>query len=121
MIKVLIIDTETRILDSLASFIRGKGHEAFGAKDIMEVVSLLEREEPHLVFMDALFLGRPSALPLVDRIKRTDKKVKIYLMCGFPPMGEILAKRIGADGIIFKPFQMVEIGKLIERTCSEPT
>jgi len=35
-------------------------------------------------------------------------------------MCEILAKRIGADGVIFKPFETVEIGKLIDRICQEP-
>lgn len=120
MIKVLIIDRETELLDSLGSFVKAKGHEAFGAKDIIEAASLLEKEEPHLVFVDLLFLGQPSGLPLIERMRRTDNKRKIYLMCRFPAMYEILAKRIGADGVLFKPFQTVEIGKLIDRICEEP-
>jgi len=120
VIKVLIIDREVGILDSLGSFIKAKGHEAFGAQDIIEATSLLEKEEPRLVFVDLLFLGTPSGLPLVERMKRADKKRKIYLMCKFPAMCEILAKRIGADGVIFKPFETVEIGKLIDTVSEEP-
>jgi len=120
VIKVLIIDKETGLLDSLKSYIRAKGHEAFAAKDTVEAAYFLKSEEPHLVFLDLLFLGTPSGLPLVERMKRTDKKRKIYLMCRFPAMCEILAKRIGADGVIFKPFETVEIGKLIDRICQEP-
>ena len=114
MIKVLIIDRETKLLDSLGSFVKAKGHEAFGAKDAIEAASVLEKEEPDLVFVDLLFLGTPSGLPFIERMRGTDKKRKIYLMCAFPAMCEILAKRIGADGVLFKPFQTVEIGKLID-------
>jgi len=114
VIKVLIIDRETKLLDSLGAFLKAKGHEVFGAKDIIEATSVLEKEEPHLVFFDLLFLGQPSGLPLIERMRRTDNKRKIYLMCRFPAMYEILAKRIGADGVLFKPFQTVEIGKLID-------
>jgi len=118
-IRVLIVDKETDFSDYLASFIKAKGHEAFGAKDITEVISVMEKEEPNLVLLDMLFLGTPSGLPLVEGMKRTERKRKVYLMCASPAMGEILASRIGADGVITKPFQIAEIDRLIDNACDD--
>lgn len=100
MINVLIIDNEAKFSDSLKSFIKDKGHEAFTAEGVIEAIFILEKEEPHLVFLDLLFLGTPSGLMLIERTKRSDKKKKIYLMCGSDAIDEELSKRIGADGII---------------------
>jgi len=119
MIKVLIIDQATRFSGSLESFIKAKGHEAFSAKSVIEAIFILEKEEPHLVFLDLLFLGMPSGLMLIERMKRTDEKRKIYLTCEPDAMGEELSKRIGADGVVFKPFRLVEINKLIDKICEE--
>jgi len=119
MIKALIIDKPNDFSNSLKLLIKGKGHKVFRAEDIIKAFFLLEKEEPHLVFFDLLFLVTPSGLRLLKRMKRTDRKRKIYLTCGPDAMGKELAKRIGADGAIFKPFEMGEIDKLIDKICEE--
>jgi DNA-binding response OmpR family regulator len=119
MIKALIIDQATRLSDCLESFIKAKGHEVYSAKSVIEAIFILEKEKPHLVFLDLLFLGTPSGLMLIERMKKSNKKRKIYLTCGPDAMGEELAKRIGVDGAIFKPLQLAEINGLIDKTCEE--
>jgi len=119
MIKVLIIDNEAIFLDYLESAIKAKGHKAFTAKDIVEAILVLQREEPHLVFLDLLFLSTPSGQLFFKKMKGNAKKRKIYLTCGSYTIGEELSKRIGADGVILKPFQKVEIAKLIDKICQE--
>lgn len=118
MIKVLIVDNEARFSDFLESFIKDKGHEAFTAKGIMEAIFVLEKEQPHLVFLDLLFLGTPSGLTLIERMKG-DWRRKIYLMCDIDRMGKELPKQVRIDGMIFKPFQMAEISELIDKICEE--
>jgi DNA-binding NtrC family response regulator len=119
VIKVLIVDNEAKFSDSLESFIKDKGHEAFTAKGIMEAIFLLEKEEPHLVFLDLLFLSTPSGLTLIERMKAAGKKRKIYLICDIDRIGKELPRQIRVDGMIFKPFQMAEIGNLIDKACEE--
>lgn len=119
MIKVLIIDNEAEFLDYLELIVKAKTHEAFTAKDTTAAIFLLEKEDPHLVFLDLLFLKTPSELLLFERIRKSSKRRKIYLTCGSDEIDQELSKQIGADGVIFKPFQMVEIGRLIDRICEE--
>lgn len=118
MIKALIIESETKFSDSLESIIKAKGYEAFTADGIIEATFILEKEEPHLVFLDLLFLSTPSGLTLIERMKGNWRR-KIYLLCDIDRIGKELPKKIRVDGIIFKPFQMAEIDKLIDKICEE--
>lgn len=119
MIKALIIDKPNDFSNSLKLLIKGKDHKVFSAEDIIKAFFLLEKEEPHLVFFDLLFLGTPSGLRLIERMKAAGKKRKIYLTYDRDAVGKELAERIQVDGAILKPFEMAEIDKLIDKICEE--
>jgi DNA-binding response OmpR family regulator len=117
-VKILILGKEAESSD-LELIIKLKKHESFVAKDVISAIFLLEKEEPHLIFFDLVFLKTSSGLSLFERIRKSGREGKIFLTCSPNAIDEELASQIGADGVVFKPFRMTEISKLIDKICEE--
>ncbi len=116
--KILILGKEAEFSD-LELIIKAKKHKAFIAKDIISAIFLLEKEEPHIIFFDLVFLKTPSGLLLFERMRKSSKERKIFLTCSPNAIDEEMASQMGADGVVFKPFQTAEINRLIDKIREE--
>jgi DNA-binding response OmpR family regulator len=106
--KVLIVEDEPPMLDSLSFNLEREGYEVILAKDGEEALSQFRRHKPALVLLDVM-LPKLSGLE-VCRLVRAESAVPIMLLTA---RGEELDKvaglDLGADDYVVKPFGMREL------------
>jgi DNA-binding response OmpR family regulator len=106
--KVLVVDDDTEIRDAVEIYLKNEGIKVFKAKDGLEALILLEKEEVHVIIMDIM-------MPKMDGIKATFKIREsrnipiIMLSAKSEDTDKILGLNIGADDYVTKPFNPMEL------------
>lgn len=106
--KVLVVDDEAPILESIAYNLRKEGYEALTAGDAREGLDRARREKPDLIVLDVML---PSGSGLdVCRLLRSDSAVPIILLTAkAEEMDRVIGLELGADDYVTKPFSMREL------------
>ncbi|MBN2407872.1 MAG: response regulator [Elusimicrobia bacterium] len=106
MIKIVIIEDDSLIRNSLRTFFMEKEYEIYSADNGMRGLDIVKEIVPHVVFLD---IGLPdiSGLDVLAQIKSFDKTIRVIMvsaMSGEDTIKEAL--RRGASDYITKPFTM---------------
>jgi DNA-binding NtrC family response regulator len=111
--RVLIVDDERNIADTLATVFKIKGHEAMAAYSAESAVELIETFEPDIVLSDVI-MGRMTGVDLAIYLSRARPECKVVLFSGQTATANLLveASRKGHDfHLLAKP---IHPEKLIE-------
>jgi NtrC-family two-component system response regulator AlgB len=115
MATVLVVDDEKNIRSHLATYIRGLGHQTETAEDAGTALQLLDRVEPDVVFSDIRMAGM-DGVELLREIRRRRPEAVVVLMTAYATIrGAVEAMREGAYDYLVKPFDLDEVGLLLER------
>jgi DNA-binding response OmpR family regulator len=105
--RILIVDDESAILQTLRFNLERSGYEVVTAGDGRSAVSLALREQPDLVVLDIM-------LPLLDGVeacreirKKSDVPI-MMLTAKDQEIDKVLALELGADDYMTKPFSLHE-------------
>ena len=86
--------------------------EASGSK---ELFSLLEKSQAELVLLD-VFFPTENGLDMLAKIKRLSPQIKVLLVTGMRQETILAeAQRLGADGVLYKPFDTDDLLSALER------
>lgn len=108
MAKILIIEDEAKMADTLAYNIREDGHEALIALDGLIGLEMARSQQPDLIILD-LMLPKMDGLE-VCRLVRHDSDVPIIMLTAKSrELDKVVGLEVGADDYITKPFSMVEM------------
>lgn len=108
MYKVLVCDDDEAILESLRIYLDKSGYEVLCAKDGIEALKIIEKEEIQCVVLDIM-------MPKLDGLKTT---LKIREKYNFPVIllsaksedtDKIIGLDFGADDYVTKPFNPLEL------------
>ena len=108
MYKVLVCDDDEAILESLRIYLEKIGYEVLCAKDGIEALKIIEKEEIQCVVLDIM-------MPKLDGLKTT---LKIREKYNFPVIllsaksedtDKIIGLDFGADDYVTKPFNPLEL------------
>lgn len=114
MAKILIIDDEPSILESLEMFLGEKGHQVFKADTGEEGNAVVLREMPEVVILD-IRLPDLNGLDVLSRIQESRHSPKVIMMTAFQDMETTIeAMKRGAYDYIHKPLD----AGLIEKTVN---
>ena len=108
MYNILICDDEVDIVNALKIYLTPEGYGLFTAANGEGAISLLRREEIHLVLLDVM-------MPKLDGIRTTAlirefSNVPIILLTAKSETEDkVLGLNVGADDYITKPFVPVEV------------
>ena len=113
--RILIVEDEPAIRESIGLFLREKNMEVLEADSVQDGYTLIEKEAPHLVLLD-IYLGKELGLDLATRVADTDllfRKPKFLVMSGTVG-GELLRTQDfrddnQVDGFIQKPFNLSDL------------
>ncbi|OGS46277.1 MAG: hypothetical protein A2539_02805 [Elusimicrobia bacterium RIFOXYD2_FULL_34_15] len=109
MIKILIVDDEILICEVLKDFFETKGFEIFTLHKGEDVLKIVEKEKPHLVFLD-MNLPDKSGMELLPEIKKIDSTTKVIMITACSEEEKVIeAKNKGASDYIIKPFSLAYI------------
>ncbi len=116
--RILIVDDDDAIRDSMQEFIERSGFTAFSAASAEEAMELLAKEVIHVTITDIILPGR-DGLELTDFIK-SGFDIDVIVMTGYSgdySYEEAINK--GASDFVFKPVRFEELLLRLKRVLKE--
>src|SRR5438093_1567263 len=102
--RILVIDDEAAIRDSLKMTLEYEGYEFVGAATGPEGLALAEREAPDLVLLDVKMPGM-DGLEVLDRLRAMSETLPVVVISGHGTISTAVdATKKGAFDFIEKPF-----------------
>jgi two-component system nitrogen regulation response regulator NtrX len=102
--RILVIDDEAAIRDSLKMTLEYEGYEFVGAATGQEGLALVERETPDLVLLDVKMPGM-DGLEVLDRLRAMNETLPVIVVSGHGTISTAVeATKKGAFDFIEKPF-----------------
>jgi len=118
MIKILIIDDERPIRETLEMFLREKGYEVLTSEDGEDGLKAVQSERPEIVILDIRLPGM-DGLEVLRRIKEKQEDIHVIMMTAYHDMETTdQAMKLGAYEYIHKPLDVDEFEMAIEKVVS---
>jgi len=111
--KILVIDDEILILNTVERALTKVGYDVTGAQNIRELETAL-RNAPFDLLITDLHMEDDSAENIISRVKRCSPSIKVLVMSGS-------AHQAGADNFIEKPFKLSELREKVRSFLNEPS
>lgn len=115
MAKILIVDDENSIVESLEMFLGEKGHAVHTAASGLEGLNKCNQEKPDVMILD-IRLPDLNGLEVLDRVQGNGAGTKVIMMTAFHDMETtIQAMKRGAYDYIHKPLDADEVERSVSR------
>ena len=117
--RILVIDDEAGIRDSMRRTLEYQGYQFVGAATGQEGLALIERDPPDLVFLDIKMPGM-DGLEVLERIKAVNPGVPVVMVSGHgTAQNGIRGPRQRCLGFIEKPFSEPVLLERIQKELGE--
>jgi two-component system response regulator FlrC len=114
---VLVAEDETELAATLASVLRGAGHEVTTTANGDEALRLARGRAPDLLISDWALEGSIDGIALIEAVRAGQPQVRAILMTGYPSARlRSWAAAGGCAGLLEKPFPLAELRALVTRT-----
>ena len=118
MIKILIIDDERPIRETLEMFLREKGYVVSTSENGEGGLEAVQRERPDIVILDIRLPGM-NGLEVLRRIKEKQEDIHVIMITAYHDMETTdQAMKLGAYEYIHKPLDVDEFEIAIEKVVS---
>lgn len=121
--KLLIIDDETTILETVETKFRREGFTTFTAESAEEGMRLFRRIKPDLVILD-IMLPQRSGFEFCRAVRREGATPIIFLSARADEADRVKGLELGADDYVVKPFNLAELAArvkaILRRSTGEP-
>lgn len=105
--KILIVDDDVEIIESVRYALEGEGYEVVIARDGNQGLALAEKERPQLIILDMMMPKRSGFLVLEKLRRVSDEMVPVIMITGNEgSRHKAYAELLGVSEYIRKPFQM---------------
>jgi two-component system nitrogen regulation response regulator NtrX len=119
--RILIVDDEQDLRDSLQAMLESFGYATFGAGSAAEALSLIQANRPDVILTD-IFLGSENGLSLLHALRDRGERIPVLAMSGGGSVADAdvltLATELGAVAVVDKPFRYKNLLVLIERAIA---
>jgi two-component system, NtrC family, response regulator PilR len=113
--KLLIVEDDVGLRDTLGAFLSRSGFEVASAHDGREALELLDKEVPDLVLTD-IHMPDLDGLMLLAEVKARYPETIVIMMTAFSSIDSAVeAMRRGAEDYLSKPLQLADAQMSIER------
>lgn len=121
--KVLIVDDEPTILETVELKLRKEGFSTFTADSAEEGMRLFRRVKPDLILLDIMLPNR-SGFDLCRAVRKDSGTPIIFVSAKGEESDRIKGLELGADDYIVKPFNLTEVAArvkaVLRRSTGEP-
>jgi UDP-3-O-[3-hydroxymyristoyl] N-acetylglucosamine deacetylase len=115
MNKVLIIDDEKQILDSLSSILKDDGFQVFAAQEGRDGLKLFDTAKPDIVLLDVWMPGL-DGLQVLKMIKEKENDALVIVISGHGTISTAVeAVKMGAYDFLEKPLSIDKVLEVISR------
>jgi DNA-binding response OmpR family regulator len=108
MAKVLIVEDETPLAETIAYNLREEGYKVCTAVDGISALDVFRQEKPDLVLIDVM-LPKIDGLEVCRLIRRESEAPILMLTAKSREIDKVVGLEVGADDYITKPFGMLEL------------
>lgn len=121
--KLLIVDDEAAILETVEAKFRKEGFTTFTADSAEEGMRLFRRVKPDLVILD-IMLPQRSGYDFCRAVRRDSATPIIFLSARADEADRVKGLELGADDYVVKPFNLGELAArvkaILRRATGEP-
>ena len=122
MARIMVVDDEADIRESIKTVLESLGHEAITAKDGMDCLEKLKTEKVDLVLLD-FFMPEMSGREVLERIRADPKlgKLKVAMMtvARMSEAGEAAMKKLGIVDYISKPIDLADFKERLRKILGQ--
>jgi len=116
MNKVLIIDDERSILDSLSGILEDEGFLVLKATDGREGLAIFEREAPDVVLLD-VWMPEIDGIQVLKEIRTRKDDAKVVVISGHGTISTAVeAVKMGAYDFLEKPLSIDKVLEVVSRS-----
>ena len=114
--RILVVDDEQLVCDSLGKYLTGKGHEVVSYQDFHKADSALLVDKFDLIFLDYRLSSQHTGKDLLLHAKRLNITTPIVMMSAYKTRdNEFHLTNLGAEHYLSKPFKLAEIDSILEK------
>lgn len=118
MARVLVVDDEAGIRETLSGFLSASGHAVRSAASVDEALAVVSTDELDVIVSDLVMPGR-DGLELVGLVRELAPEVKVILLTGLPSYESAAeAVRQGAFEYITKPTSRATLVRSVEAAAN---
>src|SRR4051794_39662917 len=114
--KVLLVDDDPEIIESIRYALENKGYQIFVARDGNQGLAMVESEDPDLVILD-MMMPKRSGFLVLEKLRRT-RTIPVRVIMITANEGarhKAYAEMLGVDDYIRKPFAMDKLIEAVQR------
>jgi DNA-binding response OmpR family regulator len=117
--RVLLVDDDTEIVESMRTVLESKGYEILVARDGNQGLVMAESENPDLVVLD-MMMPKRSGFLVLERLRRSRPVPMrvIMITANEGSRHKAYAEMLGVDDYIRKPFAMDRLLDSVQRLLS---
>lgn len=114
--KVLLVDDDFEIIDSIRYALQGEGYQVIVARDGNQGLALAERENPDLMILD-MMMPKRSGFLVLEKLRRTrDNPLPVIMITGNEgSRHKAYAELLGVNDYLRKPFSMDRLVESVKR------
>ena len=115
-LRVLLVDDDAEIVESMRTVLESKGYEILVARDGNQGLLMAERENPDLVVLD-MMMPKRSGFLVLERLRRSRPVPMrvIMITANEGSRHRAYAEMLGVDDYIRKPFAMDRLLDSVQR------
>lgn len=114
--KILIVDDDAEIIESVRFALEGEGYSVVIARDGNQGLALAERESPSLIILDMMMPKRSGFLVLEKLRRMSEEMVPVIMITGNEgSRHKAYAELLGVSDYLRKPFQMDKLIRSVEK------
>ncbi len=118
--RVLVIDDEPEVRETLAEILASQGHLVSQSASGAEGLSLFQVDHHDLVFTDLVMPGM-NGWWVAAAVKALSPKTPVILVTGWRDQGALASPAARhVDSILFKPFQTTQVATVVDRALAGP-
>lgn len=123
--KILVVDDEKSVCDSVKKILTRKGYEVDNSMDAEDAINRIKETSYDLVITD-MMMPKTSGLELLQMIKQYYPELEVVLITGYATIDTaVQATKLGAADYLPKPFTPDELTqitkKALERSKTNPS
>jgi DNA-binding response OmpR family regulator len=118
--KILLVDDDQEIIESMRVALGARGHEVVIARDGNQGLAMIEREDPDMLILD-MMMPKRSGFLVLERLRRT-RAVPMRIIMITANEGsrhKAYAEMLGVDDYIRKPFAMDRLLDSVDRLLGQ--
>lgn len=118
--KVLLVDDEPTILETVETKLRKEGYSVFTAATAEDGMRLYRQARPDLLILDVM-LPQRSGLDLCKAVRKDSSVPIIFLTARASEGDRVSGFEIGADDYVVKPFNLAELAARVKALLRRAT